>query len=141
MPQCLLVPNRETLTQRNIELVNLRSIRDIRGNLTPVESLIDVPFSIARVYFLYDVPSGSSRGGHAHKSLVQLLIPLAGSFDVLVADRHEETTIRLDRPNIGLMIGNYVWREMHNFSAGSVCLVLASQPYDESDYIRDRREL
>ena len=95
-----------------------------------------VPFPIARVYYLYDVPAGATRAGHAHLALHQLLLPLSGSFDVRLHDGSVEEVHTLNRPNIGLHIGPMTWRELENFSSGAVCLVLASTPYDEADYIR-----
>ncbi|MBP7649710.1 MAG: WxcM-like domain-containing protein [Phenylobacterium sp.] len=118
-------------------LINLPVISDPRGNLSFIESDAHVPFSIARVYYLYDVPSGSVRAGHAHKALHQLLIAVSGSFDVRLHDGVSEERVTLNRPHVGLHIGPMQWREIDNFSSGSVCLVLASTPYDEADYIRD----
>ena len=118
-------------------LINLPVISDPRGNLSFIESNTHVPFEIARVYYLYDVPSGSVRAGHAHKALHQLLIAVAGSFDVRLHDGVSEERVTLNRPHVGLHIGPMQWREIDNFSSGSVCLVLASTPYDEADYIRD----
>jgi len=125
----------------NTHLVELRTIRDQRGAITPIEEQDDIPFKIARVYYLYDINSGSSRGGHAHHQLQQILIAVAGSFDVIVSDGFSDVAYRLNRPNQALYIGPYVWRELHNFSAGSVCLVLASMQYEASDYIRDKSAL
>ena len=119
------------------ELIEFPVVSDIRGNLCAIESGRHVPFDIARVYYLYDVPSGSTRGGHAHLALHQIILPLAGSFDVKLHNGRAEETITLNRANIGLHVGPMTWREIENFSSGSVCCVLASQPYDESDYIRD----
>jgi hypothetical protein len=118
-------------------LINLPVISDPRGNLSFIESDTHVPFGIARVYYLYDVPSGSVRAGHAHKALHQLLIAVSGSFDVRLHDGVSEERVTLNRPHVGLHIGPMQWREIDNFSSGSVCLVLASTPYDEADYIRD----
>ncbi len=118
-------------------LINLPVISDPRGNLSVIESGDHVPFDIARVYYLYDVPSGSVRAGHAHLALHQLLIAVAGSFDVRLHDGVSEERVTLNRPHIGLHIGPMRWREIDNFSSGSVCLVLASTVYDEADYIRD----
>jgi len=109
---------------------------DGRGNLSVVEKDI-LPFEIKRVYYLYDVPSDSTRGGHAHKELQQFLIALSGSFDVVLDDGKERRVFTLNRPNKGLVIPNGVWRELENFSAGAVCLSLVSDEYDENDYIRD----
>jgi mannose-6-phosphate isomerase-like protein (cupin superfamily) len=122
------------------ERIKLRKIIDSRGNLTPIESENDVPFSIERVYYLYDVPSGSTRAGHGHTELKQVYISLSGSFDVELTDGIINETIQLNRPDQGLFIGPGVWRNINNFSAGSVCLVLASAKYDESEYIRDREQ-
>lgn len=118
-------------------LINLPVISDPRGNLSVIESGAHVPFDIARVYYLYDVPSGSVRAGHAHLALHQLLIAVSGSFDVRLHDGTSEEVVTLNRPHIGLHIGPMQWREIDNFSSGSVCLVLASTVYDEADYIRD----
>jgi len=118
-------------------LINLPKISDRRGNLTFIEESRHVPFEIKRVYYLYDVPSGESRGGHAHKRLHQFIIALSGSFDVILDDGFERRIYHLNRPYYGLYICPMIWRELDNFSSGSVCLVLASEFYDEDDYIRD----
>ncbi|CAN5794005.1 FdtA/QdtA family cupin domain-containing protein [soil metagenome] len=118
-------------------LINLPVISDPRGNLSVIESGDHVPFDIARVYYLYDVPSGSVRAGHAHLALHQLLIAVSGSFDVRLHDGVSEERVTLNRPHVGLHVGPMQWREIDNFSSGSVCLVLASTVYDEADYIRD----
>lgn len=122
----------------SITLTDIPKISDPdgRGNLSVIEKDI-IPFEIKRVYYLYDVPSDSSRGGHAHKELQQFLIALSGSFDVVLDDGTQRRTITLNRPNKGLLIPNGIWRELENFSAGSVCLSLVSEVYEESDYIRD----
>ena len=120
----------------NIEIIQLPKIEDIRGNISVIEKDI-VPFPIKRVYYLYDVPSSAARGGHAHKEQFELLIPISGSFDVLVNDTKEKRTITLNKPNVGLLIKSNVWRELDNFSSGSICMVLASHNYSESDYIRE----
>ena len=117
--------------------VDLPVITDPRGNLCFVESGRHVPFEVARVYYLYDVPSQSTRAGHAHKALHQLVIALSGSFDVRLTDGRIEERVSLNRPNRGLHIGPMLWRDIDNFSSGAVCLVLASMRYDETDYIRD----
>lgn len=117
--------------------VDLPVIRDARGNLTFIEKGVGLPFEIRRVYYLYDVPGGSERGGHAHFALRQLIVPLAGAFDVVLDDGRRRKTVHLNRPWTGVLVGPMIWRELRNFSSGSVCLVLASEPYDEADYIRD----
>ena len=119
------------------QFIELPVILDPRGALSFAESNVHVPFSIERVYYLYDVPGGSVRAGHAHLVLHQLLIPVAGSFDVRLHDGEHEEVVTLNRPHRGLHIGPGTWRELENFSSGSVCVVLASTVYDESDYIRD----
>lgn len=110
---------------------------DRKGNLSVVEDNEIVPFDIKRVYYLYDVPGGESRGGHAHKNLWQLIVAVSGSFTVTLDDGKIKRTFVLNRPNIGLLIVPGIWRTLDDFSSGSVCLVLASEKYDESDYIRD----
>src|SRR5260221_7166039 len=118
-------------------LVHLPRIEDPRGNLTFIEAHCHVPFDIRRVYYLYDVPGGADRGGHAHKQLRQLIIAASGSFDVAVDDGRVRRSFRLDRAFLGLYVPAMHWRELVNFSSGSICLVLASAPYDETDYVRD----
>lgn len=118
-------------------LIELPKIPEVRGNLSFVEGGRHVPFSIQRVYYLYDVPSGAARGGHAHKALHQLMIAMSGSFDVLLDDGFKQKKIHLNRPHVGLYICPMIWRELDNFSSGAVCTVLASERYDEDDYYRD----
>ena len=113
---------------------------DRKGSLTPISNFEQVPFDIERVYYLYDVPAGSERGGHAHKELQQLIVSVSGSFDVVVKDGEKERTFTLNRPFYGLYMPRHIWRELTNFSAGAVCLVLASMVYEEEDYIRDYGE-
>ena len=118
-------------------LISLPKIEDGRGNLTFIEANRHVDFEIKRVYYLYDVPGGADRGGHAHKTLRQLIIAASGSFDVILDDGLERRAVHLNRSYAGLYLAPMVWREIENFSGGSVCLVLASAYFDESDYIRD----
>src|SRR5262245_12323849 len=118
-------------------LVNLPKVADARGNLTFVEGGAQIPFDIRRVYYLYDVPGGAERGGHSHKQLLQLLIALSGSFDVVLDDGKRRVRQHLNRSYTGLYITPMIWREIDNFSGGSVCLVLASERFDEADYFRD----
>ncbi|MBP6038934.1 MAG: WxcM-like domain-containing protein [Flavobacterium sp.] len=119
-----------------IKLINIPKIEDPRGNLSVIEHEV-VPFDIKRVYYLYDVPAGAERGGHAHKKLQQFLVALSGSFDVLLNDGKVEKTVTLNKPFEGLLITNGIWRELKNFSSGAVCLVVASEVFEEADYIRD----
>lgn len=119
-------------------ILELPRVEDSRGNLTFIEGARHVPFSIARVYYLYDVPGGAARGGHAHRKLEQFIIAVSGSFDVVLDDgRGRRETISLRRSYLGVYLPNMTWREIENFSSGSVCLVLASRQYEEADYIRE----
>ncbi|NEK87568.1 WxcM-like domain-containing protein [Blastococcus saxobsidens] len=118
-------------------IVELPRVTDPRGNLTFIEGGSQIPFDVARVYYLYDVPGGESRGGHAHENLQQLIIAAAGSFDVIVTDGTDTARFHLNRSYYGLLLPRLTWRELGNFSTGSVCLVLASLPYSEDDYYRD----
>ena len=122
------------------KIIDLPKICDQRGNLTFIEGGNHVPFDIQRVYYLYDVPGGAERGGHAHKGLHQLIIAMSGSFDIVIDDGNERKRIHLNRSYAGLYICPMIWRELDNFSSGSVCMVLASNRYDESDYYRDYPE-
>lgn len=121
----------------NCRIVQLPKITDPRGNLTFVEGGEHIPFSIQRVYYLYDVPGGAERGGHAHKELHQFIIAMSGSFDVVLHDGSEQRRFHLNRSYSGLYVCPMIWRELDNFSSGSVCMVLASNKYDEDDYYRD----
>jgi hypothetical protein len=121
-------------------LVELPKISDPRGNLTFIEEHCHVPFEIKRVYYLYDVPGGADRGGHAHKALNQLIVAISGSFDVVLDDGRDTRRFHLNRSYIGLYVCPMIWRKLNNFSSGSVCMVLASDRYDESDYYRSYTE-
>lgn len=120
----------------NARIINIPKIEDPRGNLSVIEKEV-VPFEIKRVYYLYDVPAGAERGGHAHIAQQEFLVALSGSFNVILNDGKEEKTITLNKPFEGLLIGSGIWRELKNFSSGSVCLVIASDVFKEEDYIRD----
>jgi dTDP-4-dehydrorhamnose 3,5-epimerase-like enzyme len=128
------------MSVNDCRLIDLPKISDPRGNLTFVEGGIHVPFDIKRVYYLYDVPGGSERGGHAHKALHQLIIAMSGSFDVMLDDGREKKCFHLAQSYYGLYVCPMIWRELTNFSSGSVCLVLASNLYDEHDYYREYGE-
>lgn len=118
-------------------VIDLPKISDPRGNLTFIENGRQIPFDIQRVYYLYDVPGGAERGGHAHKGLTQLIVAMSGSFDVVLDDGGRRQRFHLNRSYQGLLVCPMIWRELDNFSSGSVCMVLASNFYDEADYYRD----
>ena len=122
------------------KIIELPKISDPRGNLSFIEGGNQIPFDIQRVYYLYDVPGGAERGGHAHKGLHQLIIAMSGSFDVVLDDGKNKKRVHLSRSYIGLYVCPMIWRELDNFSSGSVCMVLASNKYDEADYYRDYAE-
>ncbi|HEX8547631.1 MAG TPA: FdtA/QdtA family cupin domain-containing protein [Cytophagaceae bacterium] len=119
------------------DLLYLPKIANRAGNITPVQSNIELPFDIKRIFYLYDIPGGESRGAHAHKKCHQFLIAASGSFEVLLDDGKVQRLVQLNRPHIGLHIPPGIWASEINFSSGSICLVLASEKYDEDDYIRD----
>ena len=119
------------------KIIDLPKIGEPRGNLTFIEGQRHVPFDIKRVYYLYDVPGGAERGGHAHKALHQLIVAISGSFDIVLDDGKEKKRFHLNRSYYGLYVCPMIWREMDNFSSGAVCLVLASNLYDEADYYRN----
>lgn len=121
-------------------LLELPKNHSEKGNITAVNNGLEVPFHIQRVYYLYDVPGGEARGGHAHRDLQQLIVAASGSFDLTVDDGKVKRTFQLNRPYQGVFMPAGLWRELNNFSSGSICLVLASIPYSETDYIRDYQE-
>lgn len=123
----------------NIQIIDIPKIENDKGNIAVIENDA-IPFEIKRVYYLFDIPSSAKRGGHAHKNLTQVVIALSGSFDVVLKDGNNSKIITLNKPDKGLLITKNTWRELENFSSGSVCLVLASDVFKEEDYIRDYEE-
>lgn len=121
-------------------IVQLPQVNAESGNITAINNLCEIPFETRRVYYLYDVPGGEARGGHGHKELQQLIVAATGSFDLIVDDGFVKRTFNLNRPNFGVYMPAGLWRELDNFSSGSICLVLASMEYSEVDYIRDYDE-
>jgi hypothetical protein len=119
-------------------ILPLSKIHNRAGNITVVQGKENIPFDIKRIYYLYDIPGGEDRGGHAHLELSQLIVAASGSFDVLLYDGNNKKIVTLNRPDYGLLIVPGIWREIIEFSSGGICLVLASHKYDESDYIRDQ---
>jgi hypothetical protein len=125
------------MSVKDCKIIELPKISDPRGNLSFIEGGQHIPFDIKRVYYLYDVPGGSDRGSHAHKSLYQFIVAMSGSFDVVLDDGREKKRFHLNRSYYGLYVCPMMWRDLDNFSSGAVCMVLASTRYAESDYIRD----
>lgn len=123
-----------------IQLVDVPKILDERGNLSFIEELNHIPFQIKRIYWIYDVPGGEVRGGHAYKTLHEFIVALSGSFDVVLDDGKTKKTYSLNRSYYGLYVPNMVWRSIENFSTNSLCMILASEKYDENDYVRDYEE-
>lgn len=123
-----------------IQLVDVPKILDERGNLSFIEELNHIPFQIKRIYWIYDVPGGEVRGGHAYKTLHEFIVALSGSFDVILDDGKTKQTYSLNRSYYGLYVPNMVWRSIENFSTNSLCMILASEKYDENDYLRDYEE-
>jgi len=127
-------------TVYDCNILPLNKIHNRAGNITIVEGDDNIPFTTKRIYYLYDIPGGGKRGGHAHKQLFQLIVAASGSFDVLLDDGANKKIVTLNRPDYGLLIVPGIWRELFEFSSGSVCLVLASEKYDEADYLRKYNE-
>lgn len=117
--------------------MELPKIHNRAGNITALENQLNLPFEVKRVYYLYDVPGGADRGGHAHRELQQYIIAVSGAFDILLDDGINKKIFHLDRPYLGLHIVQGIWRELLNFSSGAICLVLASETFNENDYVRD----
>jgi dTDP-4-dehydrorhamnose 3,5-epimerase-like enzyme len=129
--------NRFVSDIHNCNVVELSKIHNPAGNITIIQNDKQQPFNVRRIYYLYDVPGGSERGGHAHKRLYQLIVAASGSFDVILDDGRNKKIIQLNRPYFGLLVIPGIWREIVNFSSGAICLVLASDKYEPEDYIRD----
>jgi hypothetical protein len=124
----------------NCNVIELPKIHNRAGNITAINNFSEIPFEIKRVYYSYDIPGGEGRGGHAHKNLEQLIVAATGSFDIILDDGKAKKTVTLNRPNFGLHIIPGMWRDISNFSSGSICLVLASRLYEENDYIRNYQD-
>jgi hypothetical protein len=131
--------NNKEHKKMNYKIIDIPKINNTKGNIGVIEN-DTIPFEVKRVYYLFDVPSGAKRGGHAHKKLKQVILAISGSFDVVLKDGKSKEIITLNRPDKGLLIENNIWRELENFSSGSVCLVLASEEFSEDDYIRSYKE-
>jgi oxalate decarboxylase/phosphoglucose isomerase-like protein (cupin superfamily) len=134
------IKNSKMISTYDCSIFELPSIKNRSGNITPVHNNIEVPFAIKRIFYLYDIPGGESRGAHAHKECHQFLIAVSGSFEVLLDDGKTKRMVQLNRPYIGLHIPPGIWASEVNFSSGSICLVLASHQYNELDYIREYDE-
>lgn len=122
---------------KDCRIIEIPKIYDPRGSLSVIENSGLLPYDVQRVYYIYDIPAGVVRGGHSHKECKEFLVALSGSFEVVLKDGKEEKMVTLNRPDRGLFITSGIWRELENFSSGSVCLVLSSEKYSEDDYVRD----
>jgi len=129
--------NNRLTTVDDCKIISLPKVQNISGNITVLENKKSIPFDVNRVYYLYDVPSNEERGGHAHYGLEQYLVAASGSFDIVLNDGNKSRLVNLNRPDQALYIVPGIWREIQNFSGGSICMVLASHIFDEKDYIRD----
>ena len=127
-------------TVNDCKIIQLSKIHNRAGNITIIENNLDIPFEVKRIYYLYDIPSNETRGGHGHKELYQLVIGASGSFYINLNDGVNDKKIFLNRPDVGLLIVPGIWRDLSDFSSGSICLVFASEIYSENDYIRDYDE-
>ena len=134
------IDNHKASNINQCQVIELDKHHHANGNLSVVENGTHVPFDIKRVYYLYDVPGGEERGGHSHKLLKQFIVAISGSFDVIIDDGIQQRCVTLNRPYMGLLIVPGIWRVINNFSSGAVCLVMASEHYDEADYVRDYDE-
>jgi oxalate decarboxylase/phosphoglucose isomerase-like protein (cupin superfamily) len=129
--------HKDLYTVFDCHIIHFPKIHNRAGNITPIQNGVEIPFNVKRVYYLYDIPGGESRGAHAHKVLHQVIIAASGSFDVTLDDGKNKKTVNLNRPYFGLYIYPGMWRDISNFSSGAICLVLASESYDAGDYLRD----
>jgi hypothetical protein len=129
--------NNKFYTVFDSSILQFPKIHNRAGNITPLQNSIELPFDVKRIYYLYDIPGGESRGAHAHKTLQQLIVAASGSFDVTIDDGRNKKTVHLNRPYYGLHLFPGMWRDLTNFSSGAICLVLASTEYDAADYIRE----
>lgn len=118
-------------------IIHLPKIHSRQGNITPVQNNVNIPFEVKRIYYLYDIPGGESRGAHGHKELESIIIAVSGSFDITIDDGFNKKTVQLNRPYLGLNLKPGMWRDISNFSSGAICLVLASEKFDKNDYLRN----
>ncbi len=130
----------KTSRVENCPLITLDKHHHENGNLSVVENFNEVPFELRRIYYLYDIPGGEERGGHSHRHCEEFIIAVSGSFDIVIDDGMNRRIVSLNRSNVGLLVKPGIWRILNNFSSGAVCLVIASEEYDESDYVRDYAE-